>query len=474
MQILTPLGYRNINDCSVGDEVVAFDIATGAPILNHIEEITPVDETTFESWQNPRYKINGSKKEYFGLHSFKNVVPKVPHADGQYKTIKQFRVGDGLLDLDGKVIKIKSIKRIDDVPEFVAYRINGKWTLFAEQSIWTGPGKISHARNLKVGETIYDDADQPITITSIEGLKSGLWYKLAISGDHSFISDGLTLHNASRFWVGGTGTWDAADTTHWASSSGGAGGQTVPGSGDTVTLDGSSGGGTVTVNTAVTVQSITMSAFTGTLDFAANDNNVTIGSWVNTGTATRGLNMGDGAWTVTGATGTVWQQATTTNLSFAANGSTLTFSATPTSQRAFLFGAVHYNNVHINNAVAVAYDHTTVNGGAWFIDGTLTFTNVKHFTITGGVIHTITGAWTWTCSAAAPGILISNAAAATISVGAANTLTGLVVGAITKSGAGSITVNDGYDLGNNTSVTINAPAGGGLLTHPGMNGRLAA
>ena len=40
---------------------------------------------------------------------------------------------------------------------------------------------------------------------------------------------------ASRFWVGGTGTWDASDTTHWAATSGGAGGQSVPGSSDSVT-----------------------------------------------------------------------------------------------------------------------------------------------------------------------------------------------------------------------------------------------
>ena len=51
---------------------------------------------------------------------------------------------------------------------------------------------------------------------------------------------------ASRFWVGGTGTWDASDTTHWATASNGAGGASVPGSSDAVTFDASSGGGTVT------------------------------------------------------------------------------------------------------------------------------------------------------------------------------------------------------------------------------------
>ena len=60
---------------------------------------------------------------------------------------------------------------------------------------------------------------------------------------------------ASRFWVGGTGTWDASDTTHWAATSGGAGGQSVPTASDTATFDASSGGGTVTVNTTVNISS---------------------------------------------------------------------------------------------------------------------------------------------------------------------------------------------------------------------------
>ncbi len=78
---------------------------------------------------------------------------------------------------------------------------------------------------------------------------------------------------ASRFWVGGTGTWDAADTTNWSATSGGAGGASVPGSSDTVTFDASSGGGTATMAAALnpTVQSITGGAHTGTLDLGSNN-----------------------------------------------------------------------------------------------------------------------------------------------------------------------------------------------------------
>ena len=42
---------------------------------------------------------------------------------------------------------------------------------------------------------------------------------------------------ADRYWVGGTGDWDSSTTTHWAASSGGAGGETVPTSSDNVFFD---------------------------------------------------------------------------------------------------------------------------------------------------------------------------------------------------------------------------------------------
>jgi hypothetical protein len=41
----------------------------------------------------------------------------------------------------------------------------------------------------------------------------------------------------TRYWVGGTGTWDAATTTNWSTSSGGAGGASVPTSADAVIFD---------------------------------------------------------------------------------------------------------------------------------------------------------------------------------------------------------------------------------------------
>lgn len=37
MQVLTPSGYVDIIDLNIGDEVIAYDINTGAQIINHLE-----------------------------------------------------------------------------------------------------------------------------------------------------------------------------------------------------------------------------------------------------------------------------------------------------------------------------------------------------------------------------------------------------------------------------------------------------
>jgi hypothetical protein len=71
---------------------------------------------------------------------------------------------------------------------------------------------------------------------------------------------------ATRFWVGGTGPWDGTTTTHWAATSGGAGGQTVPTAADSVTFDGNSGVGTATIQTATALcASLDCTNYTGTL-----------------------------------------------------------------------------------------------------------------------------------------------------------------------------------------------------------------
>jgi hypothetical protein len=266
---------------------------------------------------------------------------------------------------------------------------------------------------------------------------------------------------AARFWVGGPGTWDASDTTHWAATSGGAGGQSVPTTGDTVTLDGSSGGGTVTVNTTVTVASITMSAFTGTLDFATNDNNVNLVSFVNGGSATRTLNMGDGTWTITQTTGIAWNQGGATNLTFNANGSTLVFAGTSATARTASFGTGYTYNIVTFNANS--------SGGGWAIAGANTYTTLNiaapnSFAFTASTTYTITNALTFTGSSGSA-IFLSSATfgtSFTLALGAASTCSWCAIRDMTNT-TNSFTFTNSFDLGKNTFTgggSISPPSGG--------------
>src|SRR5262245_55982409 len=269
---------------------------------------------------------------------------------------------------------------------------------------------------------------------------------------------------ANRFWVGGTGTWDNATTTHWAASSGGAGGQSVPVAADSVFFDGSSGGGTVTVNHAsLSVNYLDMSAFTGTLDFATNNNNITIGNQFNlSGSSTRTLNMGNGTWTFTNVGGfaeSPWQAFSTSNLTLNCNSSTILYQATATGQRNIALGSGQtYNNITINNA-SVNRQPIVFNDQGNNTIANLTFTNVRQVYFVRGCTYTITGAFTWNGGTSAADTAVFSAASAgggtgnvvTFSVAAATTFNWMFISGLTKSGAGSITANSSIDGSNNTS-----------------------
>jgi hypothetical protein len=77
---------------------------------------------------------------------------------------------------------------------------------------------------------------------------------------------------ANRFWTGavngGTGTWDTTDTANWSATSGGAGGASVPTTGDVALFDVNSGAGICTLGSNVTVPTLNLTGYTGTLDFS--------------------------------------------------------------------------------------------------------------------------------------------------------------------------------------------------------------
>lgn len=409
MRLLTPTGYRNIEDCQVGDEVSAFDLVTGAPLVNVIETKRWIDYAEWARWWE--------------------VEP--------------------------------------EAPAFTFYRINGTWALNSEQSIWRNGAEVCHAKRLIVGDTLYDDADQPVTITSIEEVTADGWWRFDISGDHSYIVNGLTLHNASRFWVLGTGTWDAVTTTNWAASTGGAGGQSVPGSADTVTLDGSSGGGTVTVNFGgtITLQQLTCGAFTGTLDFSVNNNSVTLttSGFSGTGSATRTIKLGNGTWTLSQASGTVWNINQVTGLTFNANSSTISLTGTGTAAlRTFTAGSgLSYNIVSFNGNANGGAIQITLAGSTTI--ATLNISAPNYIFQTASQTLTVTNALNISGSSGSEIGFASNTTGTRATVSSANngTFSWCAFKDMAFAGGGTFAATSSFDLGDNTGITITAPASGG-------------
>jgi hypothetical protein len=273
---------------------------------------------------------------------------------------------------------------------------------------------------------------------------------------------------ASRFWVGGTGTWDNSDTTHWAASSGGAGGQSVPASTDTVTFDGSSGGGTVTVaatiNASNTVTSITCGAFTGTLDFATNNPSITCSlasspAFSISGSGTRTINLGSGTFTLSGNNGSAWDAATTTNLTFSAGTSTIQLNNPANGNgQTFAGGGLTYGTLSIGAHTGGA--GVSLTGNNTF--ATLTMTAPLAFTAANASTTTITNAFAWNGSSSAQ-LSISNTGSdskATFACAVGSVISWALLRGTAFTGTTVVATNS-FDLKNNTGSTITAPSVGG-------------
>lgn len=239
--------------------------------------------------------------------------------------ISSIKKGDRILGDKGKYNTV--LEADPGQSEGTFYKINNTVILFSEQTIIAN-NNGKHVRLLEVGDTIYGLKGKKIKVKTIKKVKETFYfYKLKINGDHTYYLNDILVHNASRFWVGGTAGWTTLNLTSWSISTGGVGGATVPGAGDTANFDASSGGGTVTPNYNMSLGNLNMGAFGGTLDFSVNNNSPTISGAFNcSGTGVRTFKAGTGTWTMTGTVSVVWQLSVITNLTATVSGCTITMS----------------------------------------------------------------------------------------------------------------------------------------------------
>jgi hypothetical protein len=141
---------------------------------------------------------------------------------------------------------------------------------------------------------------------------------------------------ANRYWVGGTGTWDASSTANWATTSNGASGASAPTTADAVFFDVNSGtAATVTVaatavSSSTTIDksdinlslsgSPTLCVATGTLTLTSGTitlgtNTLTCGVFSSSNSNARTVAFGTGKIILSGNARTVLVLTTATNLS---------------------------------------------------------------------------------------------------------------------------------------------------------------
>lgn len=273
---------------------------------------------------------------------------------------------------------------------------------------------------------------------------------------------------AARFWVGGAGTWDASDTTHWAASSGGAGGQSVPVAGDDVTIDASSGAGTITVATDFSIRSLTCGAMGMTLDFSANNNSPTLtGAITTSGTGTRTINWGSGTFTLSGSNLTIFANGTTTNQTMTGSATfNFTYSG-GTGTRAFQFGGTGANTISTTTCkfnITAGTDIIAMSGtntgtsnldftgfsGTWSSTST-TITIANDLTLSSTMTNSVTAGIQWTVNGRS-GVLRSNgkAFASSFIINGTGTTVTLFDDFVTTS---SLTLTLGNFDANNKNVT---------------------
>lgn len=199
---------------------------------------------------------------------------------------------------------------------------------------------------------------------------------------------------ADRFWVGGTGSWDGADTTHWSATTGGASGASVPTSADNVTFDTLSNATayTVTITAISACANLTVGAplvgdmtlagtsalsvygnlllyatlvrtYTGALTFAATATGKTITFAGVTMASNTTFNGVGGGWTLQDTWNNDSATVTLTNGALDTNGQTVTS------------GTMNYSN---SNTRSLTLGATT-----WNVNGDWTGTTVTLLTFSG-------------------------------------------------------------------------------------------
>jgi hypothetical protein len=224
-------------------------------------------------------------------------------------------------------------------------------------------------------------------------------------------------------------------------------------------------GGTFQLQDAVSVTFATNSALTLTNGtFSANNQNVTVSNFSSSNANTRVVNMGSGTWTLSGAGGTsLWDTATNTGLTLNRDTSTIVVP-TGTGVRTVTMGAGLTLPPISIAALSSMAGNITFNGASTI--NTLSVTAPNRIQFTAGVTTTISNAPTWSGSSSNRIQLMAHTAGtqATVSVASGTaTFDNCIIEDMAFTGGATFTGTNSFNVGNNTSISISEPSGGGVV-----------
>lgn len=206
-----------------------------------------------------------------------------------YKSVEDIELNDNLIAYDiitgNEIINQLISKEKLLINDSHFYKINNKWILYSFESIWAN-NRVVHVKDLQIGDTIYGDIKNEIKIIDIQILNKKEWWKLKVSGNHSYIANELLLHNPSRYWVAGNLSinWNATGPTNWGSATGLYDDATIPTASDDVIFDGNGikAQSNSNISTATTIASLLITpGYTGILSHSADltiNGNLTFGN----------------------------------------------------------------------------------------------------------------------------------------------------------------------------------------------------
>jgi hypothetical protein len=278
----------------------------------------------------------------------------------------------------------------------------------------------------------------------------------------------LAAHAANRFAVCTTTCdWTAASTAMWSTTTGGATGASVPGSGDVAIFDAATCVGgttcTITVNHATnSVSGLTFNACTASttgciLDFSVNNQNLATGNIDASGSGTRTLKFGTGTFSITSSGGSPFL-ANGTNLTLTPSTATLNFtgaSGTFNMGTSITWGTVNFKGANTNVKTMTG---TTFTIGTLGIDA-----DAGGLHVAGGTSFTVTNALAIAGnSTRQPLIFCTSTTTCTWNVASGSTLAYVAIMRTTFAGNAVVATNS-FDLGGNNMAggSITFPTGGG-------------